>query len=326
MKLKKLISLALILCMIASMTLVFASCDQTKDDGKYTVGICQLIPHVALDAATQGFKDAIVAELGAENVEFIESNANGEASVCTTIVNDLVNKKVDLILGNATAALQAAVNGTSSIPVLGTSITDYMTALQLDSYNGTIGGNVSGTTDLAPLDKQADMILELFPETKKVGLLYCASEPNSEYQVSIVKEYLEGKNIECQKFGYTDATEMGSVSAAAAAWADVLYVPTDNLAANSPDVIDGAIGDTPLIAGESGICSGCGVATLSIDYYELGQITGKMAVKILKGEADISEMPVQSAANFTKMYNPEKCEQLGIDTDALEAAGYVAIG
>lgn len=326
MKLKKLISLALILCMVASMTLVFASCDQTKDDGKYTIGICQLIPHVALDAATKGFKDAIVAELGAENVEFIESNANGEATVCTTIVNDLVNKKVDLILGNATAALQAAVNGTSDIPVLGTSITDYMTALQLDSFNGTIGGNVSGTTDLAPLDKQADMILELYPETKKVGLLYCASEPNSEYQVSVVKEYLEGKDIECQKFGYTDATEMGSVSAAAAAWADVLYVPTDNLAANSPDVIDGAIGDTPLIAGESGICSGCGVATLSIDYYELGQITGKMAVKILKGEKNISEMPIESAVNFTKMYNAEKCEQLGIDTDALEALGYVAIG
>lgn len=326
MKLKKLISIALVLCMIASMTFVFASCDNKEDDGKYTIGICQLIPHVALDAATQGFKDAIVAELGAENVEFIESNANGEASVCTTIVNDLVNKKVDLILGNATAALQAAVNGTSDIPVLGTSITDYMTALQLDSFNGTIGGNVSGTTDLAPLDKQADIILELFPETKKVGLLYCASEPNSEYQVSVVKEYLEGKNVECQKFGYTDATEMGSVASAAAAWADVLYVPTDNLAANSPDVIDGAVGNTPVIAGESGICSGCGLATISIDYYELGVATGKMAVKILTGEANISEMPIQSASNFTKMYNPAKCEQLGIDTDALEAFGYVAIG
>lgn len=326
MKLKKLISITLILCMIASMTLVFASCHTEKDDGKYKIGICQLTPHVALDAATQGFKDAIIAELGEENVEFVEGNANGEASVCTTIVNDLVNKDVDLILGNATAALQAAVNGTTDIPVLGTSITDYMTALQLESFNGTIGGNVSGTTDLAPLDKQADIILELFPDTKKVGLLYCSSEPNSEYQVSVVKEYLEGKSIECKKFGYADATEMGSVAAAAAAWADVLYVPTDNLAANSPDAIDGAVGDTPVIAGESGICSGCGVATLSIDYYELGVATGKMAVKILKGEANISEMPIQSAANFTKMYNAEKCEQLGIDTDDLEAKGYVAIG
>lgn len=327
MKLRKIISLALILCMIASMTLAFASCDKEEaDDGKYKIGICQLIPHVALDAATKGFKDAIIAELGEENVEFIGGTANGEPSVCTTMVTDLVSKDVDLILGNATAALQAAVNGTETIPVLGTSITDYMTALQLDSFNGTIGGNVSGTTDLAPLDKQADMILELFPDTKKVGLLYCASEPNSEYQVSVVKEYLEGKSIECQKFGYADATEMSSVSAAAAAWADVLYVPTDNLAANSPDAIDGAIGDTPLIAGESGICSGCGVATLSIDYYELGQITGKMAVKILKGEADISEMPIESVTTFTKMYNPEKCAQLGIDTDALEAKGYVAIG
>ncbi len=325
MKLKKLISITLILCMIASMAVVFSSCEK-EDDGKYKIGICQLTPHVALDAATKGFKDAIIAELGEENVEFVEGNANGEASVCTTIVTDLVNKKVDLILGNATAALQAAVNGTSDIPVLGTSITDYMTALQLDSFNGTIGGNVSGTTDLAPLDKQADMILELFPETNKVGLLYCASEPNSEYQVSVVKEYLEGKNIECKKFGYADATEMGSVSAAAAAWADVLYVPTDNLAANSPDAIDGAIGDTPVIAGESGICSGCGVATLSIDYYELGLATGKMAVKILKGEANISEMPIESASNFEKMYNPEKCQQLGIDTAALEALGYKAIG
>ncbi len=326
MKLKKILSSLLILCMISCTVLIGTSCDNEKSDGKYKIGICQYMPHAALDAATKGFKDAIIAELGEENVEFVEQNANGEQSVCTTIVNDLINKKVDLILGNATAALQAAVNGTESIPVLGTSITDYMTALQLDEFNGTIGSNISGTTDLAPLDKQADMILELFPETKKVGLLYCSSEPNSEYQVTQVKKYLEEKGIECKKFGYADSTDMSSVSSATASWSDAIYVPTDNLAANSPEAIDGAIGNVPLIAGEADTCSGCGVATLSIDYYELGKITGQMAVKILKGESNISDMPIESVKNFTKLYNAEKCKQLGIDTKTLEDLGYTPIG
>lgn len=334
MKTRKILSLILAVLTVFTAVLL-ASCDSTGDETgtsdpgsstkTYTVGICQLLPHPALDAATQGFKDALVEELGEGNVTFLEENAGNEASVCTTIVTNLVSKKVDLILANATPALQAAVNGTDTIPVLGTSITEYGVALGLENFGGTVGGNVSGTSDLAPLTEQADMILDLYPEAKTVALLYSTSEPNSAYQVKVVKEYLEGKGVTCIDKAFSDSNDVSVVAAAAAAEADVIYIPTDNTAAGCAQTINGVIGDTPVIAGEQGICSGCGVATLSISYYDLGVTTGKMAAKILKGEADISTMPVEYAETFTKMYNADKCAQLGIDTAALEAKGYVVI-
>ena len=321
---KKILSLVLAVVLLALACVCFASCEQ-KDDEKYTVGICQLLPHPALDAATQGFMDALTAELGEENVTFLNENAGNDASVCTTIVTNLVNKNVDLILANATPALTAAVNGTDSIPILGTSITEYGTALGIDDFNGLVGGNVSGTSDLAPLDEQAQMILDLFPETKTVAMLYAIGEPNSRYQVKVVTEYLEGKGITVLDKGFTDSNDATTVAASAAAEADVIYIPTDNTAAGCAQAIGGVIGDTPLIAGEEGICSGCGVATLTISYYDLGVSTGKMAAKILKGEAKIEEMKIEYAATPTKKYNKERCQQLGIDTAALEAKGYVAI-
>lgn len=321
---KRILTLTMAILLALSAMLAFSACE-TKDDGKYVVGICQLLPHPALDAATQGFMDALKQELGEENVTFLNENAANDVSVCTTIVTNLVNKKVDLILANATPALTAAVNGTSSIPVLGTSITEYGTALGLDNFNGTVGGNVSGTSDLAPLDQQAQMILDLFPEAKTVAMLYAMGEPNSKYQVKVVREYLEGKGITVIDKAFTDSNDATIVAAAAAEAADVIYIPTDNTAAGCAQAIAGVVGDTPIIAGEEGICIGCGVATLTISYYDLGVATGKMAAKILKGEADISEMPVEYAATFTKKYNAAKCEELGIDIAALEAAGYVAI-
>lgn len=314
-----LISAMLVLTMLCS---VFAGCSAGK---KYKIGICQLLPHEALDAATQGFMDAVIEELGEENVEFYNENAGNDVSVCTTIINNLINKNVDLILANATPALTAAVNGTDVIPILGTSITEYGTALGIDNFNGLVGGNVSGTSDLAPLDEQAQMILDLFPEAKTVALLYSKGEANSAYQVKVVKEYLESKNITVIDKGFNDSNDVSAVAAAAAAEADVIYIPTDNTAAGCAETIGGVIGDTPVIAGEEGICKGCGVATLTISYYDLGVATGKMAAKILKGEADISTMKIEYAANFTKKYNKERCVELGIDTAALEAAGYVAI-
>ena len=324
---KKILSLILVLAM--SM-LCLASCGgDAKDNNNaakdsYTVGICQLVPHPALDAATEGFMDALKAKLG-DKVTFLNENANNDPAVCTTIVTNFVNKKVDLIMANATPALTAAVNGTSTIPVLGTSITEYGVALGIENFSGTVGGNVSGTSDLAPLDQQAQMIMELFPEVKTVAMLYCSSEANSAYQVKVVKEALEAKGITVLDKSFTDSNDVNAVAANAAAEADVIYLPTDNTAAECASAINGVIGDTPAITGEQGICKGCGVATLSIEYYDLGYATGEMAAKILTGEADISTMPVQYAAQFTKMYNAEKCAQLGIDTAALEAAGYVAI-
>ena len=321
---KKIISLILMTAMVLTACIGFSSCNEQKT---YTIGICQIQPHVALDAATQGFKDALIREFGEENITFIEQNAQGDTNACATIVNDFVTKNVNLILANATPALQAAANGTEKIPVLGTSVTEYGVALDIDNFSGLVGTNVSGTSDLAPLEQQAQMILDLFPEAKTVGMLYCSSEANSAYQVAEVKKYLEQKGITCKDFPFSDSNDVSVVSAAAAAGSDVIYIPPDNTAATCTEAINGAVlpTKTPIIAGEEGICSGCGVATLSISYYDLGYKTGEMAVKILKGEADVSEMPIGYVDTFTKKYNKANCEELGIDTAKLEEAGYVAI-
>lgn len=283
-----------------------------KQHDVYTVGICQLTQHVALDAATEGFKAALTEALG-DKVVFDEQNASGDSAVCGTIVNSFVSKKVDLIMANATAALQAAYNATTEIPILGTSITEYGVALNLTDFTGVVGGNVSGTSDLAPLTEQADMILELVPQARKVGLLYCSAEPNSEYQVKVVEEYLTEQGLVCTRYAFTDTNDVSAVTTKAAADSDVIYIPTDNTAATCTETIGSIVrsAKVPVIAGEQGICSGCGIATLSISYYDLGYATGEMAAKILTGEADISEMPI-AYAPATKLYNAEMCEELGI--------------
>lgn len=291
--------------------------------GSYTIGICQLIQHDALDAATQGFKDAIVEELGEDAVTFDEQNAQGDSNTCATIINGFVAEDVDLILANATAALQAAQAGTSEIPVLGTSVTDYGVALGIDDFDGTVGGNISGTSDLAPLDEQAAMLNELFPDAKNVGLLYCTAEANSQYQVDKVQEALEALGYTCKQYGFSDSNDLSSVTTTAADESDVIYVPTDNTVANNTEIVNNICqpAGVPVVAGEEGICKGCGVATLSISYYDLGVATGKMAVKVLTGEADISEMPIEYAPKFTKEYNPALCEAL----DVTVPDDYVAI-
>ena len=279
---------------------------------QYTVGICQLVQHVALDAATQGFIDALNEALPGQ-VTIENKNASGEPNNCATIVNGFVSEGVDLIMANATGALTAAASATADIPILGTSITAYGVALDMDNFSGTVGGNISGTSDLADLSKQADMILEWFPETQKVGLLFCSAEPNSLYQVQEVAKYLSAKGIETQEFAFTDTNDVTAVTQAAADYADVVYVPTDNTAASNTEAIANVLvpAKVPAICGEEGICSGCGVATLSISYYDLGVTTGKMAAKILTGEADISTMPVEFT-EATPKYNAAMCETLGI--------------
>ena len=280
---------------------------------KYTIGVCQLVTHDALDAATQGFIDALQEKLGAENVDVDVQNAANDQNMCTTIVNGFVSKNVDLILANATPALQAAYNATTEIPIMGTAVTEYGVALGIDNFSGTVGGNVSGTSDLAPLTEQADMILELLPETKTVGLLYCSAEPNSAYQVQVVEEYLTDKGIACQRYSFSDSNDVAAVTTKAAADSDVIYIPTDNTAASCTETIGSIVlnAGTPVVAGEQGLCAGCGIATLSISYYDLGYKTGEMAAQVLTGEADISAMPIQYAP-ATKMYNPAMCEALGI--------------
>ena len=315
---KKVLVVLLALLMCAS---VFAQ-GAAESSKKYTVGICQLVQHPALDAATQGFKDALIKGLG-DSVVIDEQNASGEATNCSTIVNGFVAKNVDLILANATAPLQAAASATSKIPVLGTSITDYASALEIDGWTGTVGTNVSGTSDLAPLDKQAEMVKELFPTAKKVGLLYCSAEANSVYQVEVMEKELAKLGYETARFSFTDTNDVASVAQKAADSVDVIYIPTDNTAASNTEAIANVVipSKTPVVAGEEGICSGCGVATLSISYYDIGYATGEMAVSILKDGADVSKMPVQYAPQVTKKYNAAICEALGIAAPAR----YVAI-
>ena len=304
---KRIIALALAVLMLASL----AACGGSGS-GKYKVGICQLVQHPALDAATQGFQDALTKQLG-DKVEFDVQNASGEPANCTTIVNGFVSSNVDLIMANATPALQAAKEATATIPILGTSVTDYASALEIDGWTGTVGTNISGTSDLAPLDGQAAMIKELFPDAKTVGILYCSSEANSQYQVDVITGYLTDLGFTVTPYSFTDTNDVASV-AQKACDSDVIYIPTDNTAASNTEAIANVVlpAKVPVVAGEAGICQGCGVATLSISYYDLGYATGLMAAKILTGEAKISEMPVQYAPEFTKQYNAANCDALGI--------------
>ena len=292
--------------------LSMTACGAAKDD-TYTIGICQLVQHDALDAATQGFQDALTEALG-DKVTFEVQNASGDTANCTTIVNGFVSSDVDLIMANATPALTAAVAATSEIPILGTSVTDYASALEISDWNGTVGGNISGTSDLAPLADQAAMVLELVPDAKTVGLLYCSAEANSQYQVDVITGYLTEMGLTCTPYAFTDTNDVASVAQAACEASDVIYIPTDNTAASNTEAIANVVlpAEVPVVAGEAGICGGCGIATLSISYYDLGYATGEMAAKILTGEADISEMPVEYAPEVTKMYNVANCEALGI--------------
>ena len=302
--------------MAALMLLSLAACgaSQPADDGKYVVGVVQLVPHVALDAATQGFVDRLTELLGEENVTIDVKVAAGDSATCAPIVNDFVTQGVDLIMANATPALQAAAAATADIPILGTSVTEYGVAMGIADFDGTVGGNISGTSDLAPLDKQAAMIKEWCPDAQTVGLLYCSAEANSQYQVDTVQKYLEEMGLTVTQYPFADSNDMAAVTQTACDNSDVIYVPTDNTVASSTGIIDGICqtAGVPVIAGEEGICSGCGIATLSISYYDLGVKTAEMAAQILKGEADIATMPIGYADKQTPKYNAAICEALGI--------------
>ncbi len=310
--------------MVLAMVLCMASCSgEPAAEGAYTVGICQLVQHEALDAATQGFKDALSEKLG-EDVVFVEHNASGDAATCVTICNQLVAEGVDLIMGNATPALQAAAAATAEIPVIGTSITDYATALEIEGWTGKTGSNITGTADLAPLDEQAAMIKELFPEAKKIGILYCSAEPNSVYQSDVISGFLTEMGFEVEVFTFADSNDVANVTTSACAASDVLYIPTDNTAASCTETIANVAipAGKAIVAGEAGICGGCGVATLSIDYYDIGFAAGEMAYEILVNGANPGEMEIQYAPEVQKLFNEANCNTLGIEVPE----GYAPLG
>ena len=312
-------ALSVLVAMILALCLCgFASAEGTTRH----VGICQLVQHVALDAATQGFQDALKEKLG-DAVVFDLQNASGDTNTCSTIMNNFVSNNVDLIMANATPALQAAVASTGDIPILGTSVTDYATALDISDWTGATGINVSGTSDLAPLDQQAAMLHELFPEATKIGLLYCSAEPNSKYQVDVIRGYLEDMGCTCTEYTFADSNDVASVAQNACDGSEVIYIPTDNTAASCTEAIRNVVepAKIPVIAGEEGLCKGCGVATLSISYYDLGYATGEMAYEVLTGGADVASMAIRFAPNVTKEYNRELCDLLGV----VIPEGYTAI-
>ena len=292
-----------------------ASSESTADSGKtYRIGILQQLEHPALDSATEGFQDACKELFGEDNVTFDVQNGQGEQANCATIANNFVADSVDLILANATTALQCAAAATDQIPILGTSVTDYATALDISDWSGATGVNISGTSDLAPIDKQEDMLVELLPDVKTVGILYCSAEPNSEYQAKLFEAALKEDGIAYKEYTAADSNEVQSVVTAAVSEVDALYIPTDNTMASSTEIINNIClpEKLPIIAGEQGICTGCGIATLSISYYDIGYKAGEMAYDILVNGADITTMAVESAPEVTKMYNAAICEELGI--------------
>lgn len=293
-----------------------ASSESTESSGQtYTIGICQQMEHDALDQATQGFMDACTELFGEGNVEFDQQNAQGEQAMCSTIINNFVSSDVDLILANATLPLQTAAQATADIPILGTSVTDYATALGIDDWTGATGINVSGTSDLAPIDQQEDMLVELLPDTQKVGILYCSAEPNSQYQAQLFEEALDEDGIAYEEYTAADSNEIQTVVNSAIETCDAIYIPTDNTMASNTQIVNNICmpAQIPVIAGEQGICSGCGIATLSISYYDIGYTAGEMAYQVLAEGEDISTMEIQTAPEVTKMYNPTICEELGIE-------------
>jgi len=320
---KKAFTVILCLVMLFSAVACGSSGKDAHSKDTFVVGICQLVQHEALDAATQGFKDALTAKLG-DKVTFIEQNASGDSATCSTICNQFVSEGVDLIMANATPALQAAAAATGDIPILGTSVTDYPTALDISEadWTGHTGINISGTSDLAPLAEQADMFPELLPDVHNIGILYCSAEANSVYQADVVEEALKALGYSVKRFTFADSNDIASVTASACAESDALYVPTDNAVAAYPETVRNVAvpAGIPIICGEENIAAGCGIAALTISYYDLGMATGEMAAEILAG-ADVSTMDIRKAP-VTKKYNAEICAELGVTVPD----GYVAIG
>ncbi|HAN51117.1 MAG TPA: ABC transporter substrate-binding protein [Lachnospiraceae bacterium] len=310
---KKILALTMAALMSVGMLAGCGSSSGGNANAKYQVGVIQLVQHPALDAATKGFKDALKKELG-NDVSIEVKNASGDTATCATIANTFVSSNKSLIMANATPALQAASQATADIPVLGTSVTDYATALDMKNWTGKTGTNVSGTSDLAPLNEQAAMVKELFPDAKNVGILYCNSEANSKFQADKVTAELEKLGYTVNAFTFSDSNDVANVTQNACDASDVLYIPTDNTAASCAENINNVAlsAKKPIIAGEENICKGCGVATLSIDYYDLGYQTGVMAAQVLRDGKKPGDMEVQTATKFTKEYNESIVKELGI--------------
>ena len=302
---KKMISVMMVMAMLLSVCFAFAGCG---DDGSYTVGICQLMVHDSLDQATQGFIDALSAEMKAagKTVTF-DTQVAGDSNLCATVINTFTAKKVDLIMANATPALLAAANATTSIPVLGTSVTDYS-----DTFGGNIPANVSGTSDAVPFDEQAKMMIETLGLVAgdKVGVLYCANESNSLIQYEAVKALFEAEGIVVEEYKFSETTELQAMVTSMAASVKAVYVPSDNTVAQNDSIVGTICTEqkVPVYTSYGGaVC----YASLAIDYYELGAETGKMAAQILLNGKTPADIEIATLTP-TRSYNKDLCDRLGI--------------
>ncbi len=296
----------------ATMVLGLAACGEAPSgDEVYTVGIIQQVEHQALDAATEGFKDALTNILG-DKVKFEYDNAQNDQNNCITIANKYVSGKVDLIMANATIALQSAAAATNDIPIVGTSITDYITAGVLIGDNDAPGGNVTGASDLAPIDQQVALLLELCPDVKTVGVLYCSNEPNSKYQADKATEFMRDAGLEVIEYTISDSNDIQAVVSNAVERVDVIYIPTDNTVADNIELVKNITipAGIPSICGEENMCSNGGLATLSISYYDMGYAAGELAADILTGKAEPATSPIVYVSNTTRKYNAEVAELL----------------
>ena len=307
---KKIISTILALAMCVGGCVTLTSCEEKKaDTSDYNVGICQLMVHDSLDKATQGFIDSLTAELEKEGktVTF-DTQVAGDANLCTTVINTFTAKDVDLIMANATPALLAAANATTTIPVLGTSVTDYK-----DTFAGDIPSNVSGTSDAVPFDEQAQMMIETLglKAGDKVGVLYCTNESNSLIQFEAVKALFEEEDIVVEAYTFSETTELQALVTSAASECKAIYVPSDNTVAQNDSVVGTICTEkkVPVFTSYGGeVC----YASLAIDYYELGEETGRMAAEILLGNKTTEDIEVKTLIP-TVVYNEELCAQLGIE-------------
>lgn len=287
-------------------------CGEKKNEKGLRVLICQYVEHPALDEATNGFVEALNKEFGAEiNIDI--KMADGTSEKCSEIVEEAVNNKVDLIMTNATPAMVSAVNLTGRIPIVATSITDYGSALNIRSWNGVTGINVTGTSDLAPVEELKKVILEVKPDVKKIGIIYSSSESNSQFQANSMKKLLASDNVAYEEFTVGENDDIKSIAQKAVTVCDAIYIPTDNRIAASADVLVDVFNEAkvPMFGGEEGICS-AGVATVSIDYYSIGYEAGQMAIEILKNGANPANMEIKYAKEYTKKYNKSNADKIGI--------------
>lgn len=310
---KKILVTILTLALLTSVV----ACSSNKDSGKVTIGLIQYIQHDALDKATEGFKAALKDNgyIEGENLVYDDQNAGGEEANCVTIADKFVNEKVDLIFANATPAAQAVANKTTDIPVVITSVTDPESAGLVDT-NENPGGNVTGTSDLTPVENQLDLLVQLLPNAKKVAVMYCGAEDNSIFQAKIAMNYLSELGLTGQETTVSDSNSIQQVVESLIGKVDAIYIPTDNLLASGMATVTliANKNNLPVIVGESGMVSNGGLATYGIDYYNLGYKSGEMAVKILKGESKPADMAIEylPAEDCELVVNTTSAKELGL--------------